>query len=384
MHCLFKTTLCCIATPILLFVLGASFLHLNRNSPQIMGVIPFVTPRETWGITPSSVPPQVGKTVVVTGANAGLGFSSVKILVDAGAHVVMGCRSVAKCAAAHQRILHHNNQASVEVGIVDLADLASIQTFVHTFNANHPTGLNALMLNAGVMACPYGLTKDGIERQFGTNHVGHQYLTQLLLPSILKKSSHDAMTHIVSLSSTASFATYEPQGVKLTLDDINNEGEYNTMKAYGQSKLANILFVQELSERVVAQGSNVMVTAVHPGLVTTELSRHFKQAMPSFMAPVLDQLFGRIAWTSDVAALSQVFAMTSTKLQTDPETYRGKFIVPLARVGVPPVHAGNVELQKRLWTFTEELIQEKMALRTGAVKQKKQSGGKKIKMAEEL
>ena len=106
--------------------------------------------------------------------------------------------------------------------------------------------------------------------------------------------------------------------------------------------------------------------------------------MPSFMAPVLDQLFGRIAWTSDVAALSQVFAMTSTKLQTDPETYRGKFIVPLARVGVPPVHAGNVELQKRLWTFTEELIQEKMALRTGAVKQKKQSGGKKIKMAEEL
>lgn len=384
MHCLFKTTLCLIATPILLFVLTASFLHLNRNSPQLMGIIPFVTPQETWGMTSSSVPSQVGRTVVVTGANAGLGFSSVKILVDAGAHVVMGCRSVAKCAAARQRILQHNSQASVEVGIIDLADLASIQTFVHTFNAKHPTGLNSLMLNAGVMACPYGLTKDGIERQFGTNHVGHQYLTQLLLPSILKKSSDDAMTHIVSLSSSASFTTYEPQGVKLTLDDINNEGEYSTMKAYGQSKLANILFVQELSERVVAQGfSNVMVTAVHPGLVTTELSRHFRFAMPSFMAPAIDQFFDRIAWTSDVAALSQVFAMTSTKLQTDPETYRGKFIVPLARVGVPPAHAGNVKLQKKLWTFTEELIQEKMALRTGAAKQKKQSSGGK-KMADEL
>ena len=105
--------------------------------------------------------------------------------------------------------------------------------------------------------------------------------------------------------------------------------------------------------------------------------------MPSFMAPALDQFFGRVAWTSDVAALSQVFAMTSPQLQTDPETYRGKFIVPLARVGVPPVHAGNVELQKKLWTFTEELIQEKMALRTGAAKQKKQSSGGK-KMADEL
>ena len=302
--------------------------------------------------------------MIITGANVGLGFSSSKILASKGAHVILACRSKKKCSKAVTNIQASQPSAVVEPMTLDLSSFKSIQKFARTFQTKYPQGLDSLMLNAGIMMCPFSLTEDGIESQFGINHVGHHYLTSLMLPSLEKKAEEGGMTHVVSLSSSASFNAYSI-GVRLTLEDINNKATYNRAKAYGQSKLSNILFAQELQERVLSKGiKNMIVTAVHPGAVGTNLGRHIIKEFPRFMQPHVEKLFHYFAkrhlvWEPDDAALSQIFAMTSPMLAKTPEHYRGKFIVPLARLGTTPVHATNMTLQRSLWKLTESIIEEK-------------------------
>merc|ERR1711871_1322250 len=125
------------------------------------------------------------------------------------------------------------------------------------------------------MCCPFSLSKDGIEMQFAVNHVGHHYLTTLLLPSLNESDKKGIQTYVTSVSSSASFHTYETHGIKLTLDAINDKLTYNRFKAYGQSKLSNILFAKEMQARVLEEGMQTIVTAVLPGAVETDLPRHF-------------------------------------------------------------------------------------------------------------
>lgn len=360
-----KCFLYSLCVPIILALVAPFLLYYFRESPRVRGLNPLITPKETWGITHEEVPSQQDRLMIITGANTGLGFSSTKILAQKGAKVVMGCRSMTKCTKAAEKIRALNNNAQLYPMEIDLSSLSSVQafakTFMERFTADKSQYLGGLMLNAGVMACPYSLSEDGIEMQFAVNHVGHHYLTKLLLPSLQESDEKGYQTHITSISSSASFNAYEPQGVKLSLQEINDKSSYNRMKAYGQSKLSNILFAQELQKRVMEKGMKTIVTAVHPGAVETDLPRHFANFLPKRYHDYFFQSFRWFTkngwvWESDVAALSQVFAITTPSSQRNASYWKGAFIVPLARKSQPPSHATNLALQSRLWDFTESLI----------------------------
>ncbi|KAJ8272749.1 hypothetical protein GJAV_G00092990 [Gymnothorax javanicus] len=207
-----------------------------------------------------------GKTVIITGANTGIGKETAKDLAKRGARIIIACRDMAKAEAAQKEIIEHSGNQNIVNRKLDLADTNSIREFAEIINKEEQQ-LNILINNAGIMMCPYSKTADGFEMQFGVNHLGHFLLTHLLL-DLIKKS---APARIITLSSIAhNWGT-------IKLDDINSETGYNDRKAYGQSKLANILFTRSLAKRL--QGTGVTVYAVHPGAVKTELARHLNAPM---------------------------------------------------------------------------------------------------------
>lgn len=201
------------------------------------------------------------KTVIVTGANTGIGKETAQELAKRGARVIMACRNMTKCMEARREIVTNSFNKNVECEELDLASFHSIRMFSKKINANEKR-IDVLVNNAGVMRCPRSTTKEGIELQLGVNHFGHFLLTNLLLDKL--KTS--APSRIVVLSSIA-----HVRG-EMNFDDLNSEKSYDAGSAYNQSKLANILFTRELSKQL--QGSNVTVNAVHPGIVNTELMRH--------------------------------------------------------------------------------------------------------------
>ena len=199
--------------------------------------------------TTSDLPAYGGDTVVVTGANSGIGFEAAKALAGHGARVVLAVRNTGKGDSAAAKI-----DGAVEVRELDLADLASVRRFADDWSGD----IRLLINNAGRMAPPLERTKDGFELQFGTNHLGHFALTNLLLPRITGR--------VVTVSS---FAHY---GGKIDFDDPNwRTRHYRRWAAYGQSKLANLLFTLELQRRLTAVGSPVIATAAHPGFAATNL-----------------------------------------------------------------------------------------------------------------
>ena len=194
---------------------------------------------------------QTGRRVIVTGANSGLGAETARELARAGADVVLACRNVAKAEAAAATM-----SGAVEVRQLDLADLSSVRAF-----AQATESVDVLVNNAGVMAVPHARTADGFEMQFGTNHLGHFALTGLLLPKIADR--------VVTLSSGAH------RFGRIDLDDLNWERRrYRPWAAYGQAKLANLLFAMELNRRLAAVGSPVRSIAAHPGYAATDLQSH--------------------------------------------------------------------------------------------------------------
>ncbi|SDG48481.1 NAD(P)-dependent dehydrogenase, short-chain alcohol dehydrogenase family [Lentzea fradiae] len=210
----------------------------------------------------ADVPRQDGRTVVVTGANSGLGFAAAAMFAAKGADVVLACRSEAKAEAAVLRIGHQ--AGSVRAAVLDLADLGSVRRFADEFREQHDR-LDVLVNNAGVMWSPLTRTAQGFEVQFGTNHLGHFALTGHLLPLLLRTPGARVTT-----------ATSLAQGTgKIDFDDLNwHTRKYSTTAAYAQSKLANMMFTLELGRRLRAAGSAVVATASHPGWTATELTRH--------------------------------------------------------------------------------------------------------------
>ncbi|XP_043961257.1 retinol dehydrogenase 12-like isoform X2 [Gambusia affinis] len=194
-----------------------------------------------------------GKTAIVTGANTGIGKETAKDLAARGARVILACRDTAKGEQAASDIMREVNGAKVVVRQLDLADTKSICLFAENIYNTEKT-LDYLINNAGVAICPYARTVDGYEMQFGVNHLGHFFLTFLLL-DLLK---HSAPSRVINVSSTV-----HAMG-KIQFDDLNGDKDYHPVRAYAQSKLANVLFTRELAKRTEALG--VMAFSVDPGM----------------------------------------------------------------------------------------------------------------------
>ncbi|XP_060957853.1 short-chain dehydrogenase TIC 32 B, chloroplastic isoform X2 [Cannabis sativa] len=219
-------------------------------------------------------------TVIVTGGGSGIGLETSRVLALRGAHVIIAARNTDAANKAKQVILNEIENAKVDVLKLDLSSTKSVRSFVDNFHALH-LPLNILINNAGVMFCPFQLSEDGIEMQFATNHLGHFLLTSLLLDKMKDTARTTGIEgRIVNLSSIAHLHTYEG-GIRF--QKINDERSYSDKRAYGQSKLANILHAKELSRRLQEVGANITVNSVHPGLIMTPLMRHSALLMSVFM-----------------------------------------------------------------------------------------------------
>lgn len=235
--------------------------------------------------TAAQMPSQAGKTILVTGANSGIGFQAALEFARHGGHVLLGCRSEAKGAEAVRRIQGDVPQAAVEVVRLDVASLASVRGFATAF-LERGVPLDVLVNNAGVMALPQReLTENGFERQFGTNHLGHFALTGLLLPALQRSSA----ARVVTVASLAH------RNGRMAWDDLQSERRYVPWDAYNMSKLANILFARELDRRARGAGLPLLSVPVHPGISRTNIFENgpgtgtLKAKAVAVLAPLITQ-----------------------------------------------------------------------------------------------
>lgn len=221
--------------------------------------------------TGDHIPNQSGRTILVTGANAGLGFETAKMLAGKGARILLGCRSKERADGAIDAIKAEYPDADLNFVKLDQASLSSIKKAAEKVNKENR--LDVLINNAGIMGPPYELTKDGFESQLGVNHLGTFALTGLLLPKLQQSKK----SRIVITSSLAH------KGGKIHFDDINAEKRYSSWERYAQSKLANIVHATELDRRLRAAGSETIAVCCHPGIASTELARHLPAPAQIFM-----------------------------------------------------------------------------------------------------
>jgi NAD(P)-dependent dehydrogenase (short-subunit alcohol dehydrogenase family) len=291
----------------------------------------------TW--TTADIPDQAGRVAVITGANTGLGFETAAALAGRGAHVVLAVRNLDKGADAAARITARHPSGTVAVCELDLTSLASIRAAAERLRSEHD-GIDLLINNAGVMFTPKAVTADGFELQFGTNHLGHFALTGLLLDRLLAVPG----SRIVTVSSMGHRAG------TIDFDNLQWQRGYSRARAYGRSKLANLLFTYELQRRLA--GTSTLAAAAHPGASSTELSRN----TPAWMRLVT----GPFELTSQDAAMG---ALPTLRAATDPGVRGGEYYGPggFAELGGYPklvtsnARSHDVAVQRRLWEVSEEL-----------------------------
>ena len=288
---------------------------------------------ESW--TASDLPSFAGRNVIVTGANSGLGLVTARELARAGARVILACRNVDKGNSALAGL-----SGDVQVRALDLADLASVRAFADTVGL-----VDVLINNAGIMAVPYALTRDGFESQIGTNHLGHFALTNLLLPKISDR--------VVTVSSLMHFFG------AISLKDLNWKARpYSAWLAYGQSKLANLLFTSELQRRLSAAGSTVKAHAAHPGYSATNLQGHTGNRIGTPFWLAANTLFGASA---EYGANPTLYAASQ---DLPPDSFIGpKYGArgPVGPVGRSPL-ARNSSTGRALWRLSEQLTGTEFAL----------------------
>jgi NAD(P)-dependent dehydrogenase (short-subunit alcohol dehydrogenase family) len=281
--------------------------------------------------TADDLPRQDGRTFVVTGANSGIGLAAARELARAGGRVVLAVRDPARGEQAAATIA-----GDAEVRRLDLADLASVHAYADAWDAP----IDVLVNNAGVMATPEQRTKDGFELQIGTNHLGHFALTNLLLPHVTDR--------VVTVASGAHRAG------SIRFDDLNWErGRYQRWLAYGQSKLANLLFTLELQRRLAEAGSAVRAVAAHPGWAATNLQSHTASALQNALLAIGNRVW---AQSDDMGALPMLFAATQ-------DIPGGSYVGPdgfAEQRGHPRLvgrsrAAADEDAARRLWTLSEEL-----------------------------
>ena len=291
--------------------------------------------KEHWNT--EKIPSLTGKTAIVTGSNSGIGFEAAKALAAKNAKIIMACRNIENGEKAATEIRSLFPDSNIIVSELDLGSLASVRAFAGNFLKENDR-LDMLINNAGIMMPPYGKTTDGFELQFGTNHLGHFALTGLLLPLLLKTGE----SRVVNVSSSAHKAG------KINFDDLGSEQSYAKMKAYGQSKLANLLFTYELQRRFDAAGSGSIASAAHPGWSSTNLQRH------SGTLNWLNPVFGQKA---SMGALPTLRAATSTDVRGGDYYGPGGF---MEMKGSPYRVESNdrshdTETARRLWEVSEKM-----------------------------
>jgi NAD(P)-dependent dehydrogenase (short-subunit alcohol dehydrogenase family) len=289
----------------------------------------------------SRIAAQAGKVALVTGANSGIGFETARGLARAGAHVVLACRDLDKARAAEVRIRAELPDAALEPLGCDLSRLAAVREAAQHFTATHQR-LDVLCNNAGVMAIPRSLSADGFEMQFAVNHLGHFALTGLLLQPLLRA----AAARVVTVSSSAHRIG------RIHFDDLDGEHGYQKWVAYGQSKLANLLFAYELRSRLRACGVAAISLACHPGYAATNL-QHVGPALTGARVRALFYRLGNalIAQSAEHGAWPTLYAATA------PDVASGDYIGPSGPgelAGSPThVHSSRIshdpELAERLW-----------------------------------
>lgn len=302
---------------------------------------------EPW--TEKDIPDQSGRVVIVTGANSGIGWDTARALAQKGATVIMACRNEEKANSAADQIRALNPAGKVVVMPLNLGDLNSVRAFAVAFRSQNKQ-LDLLINNAGVMMPPYGKTRQGFEQQFGINHLGHFALTGLLLDML--NATPDARVVTVSSSS-------HRFGI-INFDDLNWEKGYPPQRAYGQSKLANLLFTYELGRRLTQAGQKTLAVAAHPGWTATNLQQH------SSPYRILNPIMGQ---STAMGALPTLYAATA------PNVHGGEYFGPdglFELRGYPKKVGSNAPSRdeaaaQRLWTISEDLTGVKFHLEQTAV-----------------
>jgi NAD(P)-dependent dehydrogenase (short-subunit alcohol dehydrogenase family) len=297
--------------------------------------------------TEDRVPELAGTTALVTGANSGLGFETARVLAARGAHVLLGCRNKDKADDAMAAIREHSPEASLELVQMDLSSLSSVQQAAERVRAQHEH-LDLLINNAGVMWLPPLRTEDGFEMHFGTNHLGHFALTGHLLPLLRDRVG----ARIVTLSSIGHRIG------RIHFDDLDLEHGYGKQKAYSQSKLANLMFAQELQRRLQAANAQAISVAAHPGIAGTNLATPaLEKTGPQWLARLTARLAPVLARPPVQGALPSLYAATAADVNG------GDYIGPdglyeitgyPAKGRVSP-RALDQDQGRRLWSVSEEL-----------------------------
>ncbi len=305
--------------------------------------------------TTEQIPDLIGKVIIVTGANSGIGLESAREFARKGANVVMACRSMNKAETALADIKQGIPTANVTLMQLDLASLDSVHEFAGAFKATYGR-LDILLNNAGIMWIPYGKTVDGFERQFGTNHFGHFALTGLLLDRILA-TPHARVVNVSSIGHRDGIMDFD----NLLFEDGK---DYTPHGAYSRSKLANLLFTYELQKRFEAAGSSAIAVAAHPGGSNTSLADHLFDA---WYWKVLYPLFALVAQSSAMGALPSIRAAVDPNVKGSdyygPRGFMESRGYPILVQSNEASH--NMADARRLWQVSEQLtgVQFEMQVR---------------------
>ncbi|XP_026093379.1 retinol dehydrogenase 12 [Carassius auratus] len=273
------------------------------------------------------------KTVIITGANTGIGKETVRDLAKRGARVIMACRDLEKAEEARKELMEDSGNQNIVANRLDLSDTKSIREFAELINKEEKQ-VNILINNAGIMMCPYSKTADGFEMQFGVNHLGHFLLTYLLL-DLLKKSAPSRIINVASVAHTWG---------SIHLDDINSEKGYSPRRAYGQSKLANILCTRSLAKRL--QGSGVTVYSLHPGVVQSELFRNLSKPVQ-----IAVKVFSPFTKTTIQGAQTTIYCAVEPKLDNESGGYYSDCAPALCSRD-----ALDDEMAQKLWELSCQML----------------------------
>lgn len=281
-----------------------------------------------------NVPSQNGRTILVTGANTGIGYYTALALARQEAHVIVAGRDADKVKVAIERMKEEGAEGELEQGLLDLASMSSVRRFAEEVKANHQS-LDILINNAGVMMPPASKTEEGFELQFGTNHLGHFLLSAMLYPLLNAKRG----SRLVAVSSIAH------RGGVIDFENFHVEKEYDRRREYYQSKLANLMFSLELARRIEENGDKVISLACHPGITRSELQRHLPPE-------VFSNFTFMDTWQGALPTI-----MAATKTEVKPGDYYGPD-GPQEHGGWPTLaviseHAKDERVAGRLWMESE-------------------------------
>jgi NAD(P)-dependent dehydrogenase (short-subunit alcohol dehydrogenase family) len=298
---------------------------------------------DNW--TTAKIPDLTGRVIVVTGANSGIGLEAAKEFTRKRAQAILACRNLDKAQAALDQIQAEIPSATAEIMHLDLANQASIRSFTAEFKAKHDR-LDVLVNNAGIMISPYSRTDDGFESQFGTNHLGHFALTGLLLDLLLETPG----ARVVTVSSMGH------RFGSIDFEDLMHDGGngYSTFRAYGRSKLANLLFTYELQRHFEAIDADAIAVAAHPGTSSTYVDRYLN-----------DRLYFKLLrrFKPAITQSAVMGALPTVRAATDPDVEGGQYFGPsgfMERKGPPTIvqssgASHDQAVARQLWQVSEQL-----------------------------